>query len=109
MATYVQIRKNGSKKLVHGKIPRAGGHVGYMGWLHSGHKSSYDSGQKFAAAIFERKQKRTWKKGKRLKIHQLFGPSLTDLLKSQEIQNYLKSSEPFKHINSIVNEEFSRG
>lgn len=109
MATYVQIRKAGGKKLVHGNMKTKGKPQNYMGWLHSGHKSSFSSGQKFAAAIFERKQKRTWKKGKRQPIQQLFGPSLTDLMKSKEIQGYLNSGKPWQTVQKIINEEFSRG
>lgn len=104
MATFVQIRKAGRPKLVHGKL-------GYKGWLHTGHKETFNqsAGQKFAAAIFERKQPETWKGGKRQPIRQLFAPSLTDLLKSKEIQDYLNSSKPWETVQKIINEEFSRG
>lgn len=109
MATFVQIRKAGRPKLVHGKM--LGNHKGYKGWLHTGHRETFNqsAGQKFVAAIFERKQKRTWKSGKRQPIRQLFAPSLTDLLKSKEIQDYLNSSKPWETVQKIINEEFSRG
>lgn len=97
--TLVQIRKKGSMKLVHGKL-------GYMGWLHTGRRSGQVgyNGQtnKFSSKIFERNQQATWADGQRLPIHQLFGPSLVQLLKTPEVQNVIANSASLRKIDQLL-------
>lgn len=80
IATYVQIRKSGGQKLVHGKL-------GFMGWLHTGRKSA-----KLAAHIYERDQAATWSAGQRLPFHRLYGPSVPQLVLSKEVQAVIDAS-----------------
>lgn len=99
IATYVQIRKTGGMKLVHGKL-------GYMGWLHTGRKRGelgyYGQANLFSSKIFERNQQETWSGGERLPVHQLFGPSVTDLIQTKEIQNVINHSENLRNIDKIL-------
>lgn len=83
IATYVQIRRGSAPKLVDGTL-------GFKGWLHTGRKRGtegfYGQANTFAANIFERNQQPTWSSGERLPIHRLFGPSISELVQSKEIQ-----------------------
>lgn len=80
ISTYVQIRKTGGPKLVHG-VMKSAEEGPFMGWLHTGRKGA----SRFSSQIFERNQKKTWSGGHRLPIHALYGPSITELLKTSEM------------------------
>lgn len=113
--TLVRIRKNSGFKLVHGK-------QGFKGWLHTGNKFGYDrrrahldlSGSysgtinKFSAKVFERNQRPTWRGGVRLPVHQLFGPSLVQLLETAEMTQFFGSSVLFNKINDKLKISFER-
>lgn len=105
IATYVQIKKNGPKRLVHGKL-------GYMGWLHTGRRSGQSgfNGQTntFAANIFERNQKKTWSGNVRLPIHRLFGPSITELVQGKEVQTFLEKSKTLDKLSNIFADNINR-
>lgn len=98
IATYTQIRKSGSPQLIHGKL-------GFMGWLHTGRRSGQTgfNGQvnTFASQIFERTQKATWQGNKRLPIHRLFGPSVLNLIKGRQMQNYINTNPKLNELSNL--------
>lgn len=98
IATYVAIRK-GRYKLVTGQSSVGHGRVRYSGkgFLHTGTKGH------FSAKIFARNQPQTWIQRQRAPIRALFGPSFTDLLKSQELTSFFNSNAAITSINAAFN------
>jgi hypothetical protein len=64
---------------------------GYKGWLHTGRRRGtvgfYGQQNLFSAHIFERNQRKTWENGRRLPVHALWGPSITQLLQTSEMKS----------------------
>lgn len=96
--TYVQIRRGSPPKLVKGVL-------GYMGWLHTGRRTGAG---RFSAHIFERNQQATWQNGKRLPVHALWGPSLTQLLQTREMKTAVDRILERAGIEKKIDEAFAK-
>jgi hypothetical protein len=103
VATYVQIRRAGRMKLVQDKVGLHGDPKGLKGFLHTGRALGPKS---FSAKIFKRQQQATWSNGQRLPIRQLFGPSISQLVLTKEVQSTIDESKFTKDLNKIFGEEF---
>jgi len=97
--SMVKVRRNSEWKVINGKL-------GYMGWLHTGRRSGElgYNGQvnTFSAKVFERNQQETWRDNVRQPIHQLFGPSLTQILQTKELQDTINNSVALSKIEQIL-------
>jgi len=90
IVTLVAVKRAGGFKVSQGKL-------GFKGWLHTGRKSG-EIGvtgltNTFSSRIFERSQQPTWDfEGNRLPIHQLYGPSFTNILEYPDMQAFFDRS-----------------
>lgn len=107
--TLTRIRKSKGFQIV-------GGTRGQKGFLHTGrklgsyrYKAHHATGEisfgyvsRFSAKILERNQRPTWRGGIRLPVHQLFGPSLTQLLQTTEMQKFFQAAPVFARLEKHV-------